>query len=156
MKLTKEEHLRALARERNRRYWLRHRDAIKRRQEAERRRAGVRPVSEYLEERRLKAKGRLQTSREGSRQYRLRHPYKIKKANARRIRFLDKAPVLPSNPRNGVCTRCGRVRTPEERQFQMHHLKYNPTNPEDHTIEVCYACHVAIHGTRRRKSVAKS
>lgn len=152
MTLTADERLRLMHRERNRRYRERKREWIRARQTARNRRLGIRPLSEYLEERRRDAKGRQQTSRESARRYRQRHPDRKKASNARRIRFLDKSPLMPTNPRKGVCTKCGKQWRPGERQFQMHHLRYDSQNPLAHTVEVCYGCHVAIHGIGRKKA----
>lgn len=58
--------------------------------------------------------------------------------NPRRIGFKKKRCLSKENPRKGVCKCCGAsggIRT------EMHHKKYDESDPFAHTIELCMKCH---------------
>ena len=57
-----------------------------------------------------------------------------------RVTFLGKQLQLDSNPRRGVCSQCGFVG-----RTDLHHIKYDPTNPLANTIELCKPCHRKGH-----------
>lgn len=67
------------------------------------------------------------------------------------IGFLGRRVILPSNPRIGVCGRCGRKRKRGrqgqrgEKQFAMHHYRYDPRKPLSYTVELCPRCHKWTH-----------
>ena len=53
-----------------------------------------------------------------------------------RIIFLGKVIQLDSNPRRGVCSHCRHVG-----KTDIHHFKYDATDPLAYTIELCKSCH---------------
>lgn len=56
--------------------------------------------------------------------------------NKRKIRFKNKRIRLKENPRKGTCSRCKKVRKTE-----MHHEKYDESDPLANTEELCSSCH---------------
>jgi len=68
-----------------------------------------------------------------------------------RINFKGKAIFLETNPRIGTCSNCGRsIAKGEIEKTNMHHIKYDPKNPEAYTIELCTRCHSKEHARLRR------
>jgi len=77
--------------------------------------------------------------------YRETHKDLIRKLSKRRMRFLG--PQITIDPvRIGVCSFCGRSTEKREiKQTQLHHTKYDLSDPLKHTIELCVRCHRREH-----------
>lgn len=77
-----------------------------------------------------------------------------KKRNRNRIiTFKDKQVLTDTQLRTGTCNICRRsVGNGDIKMTHMHHVKYDPDNPEAHTIEVCPKCHVDLHTELRNNS----
>jgi hypothetical protein len=85
-----------------------------------------------------------------------------KKTEKRRITFKNKRIVIDHNPRKGRCKKCGkkigdsyvnyRGITSIIKKTDMHHRRYDPTDPTKYTIELCASCHGKIKrdGNRSR------
>lgn len=74
------------------------------------------------------------------------HPEKAIKDNARisgrLMRYKDKFILLPRNPKIGICSQCHKsVADGEIKRTQMHHFKYDDSDPLAHTVELCVNCH---------------
>ena len=94
---------------------------------------------------------RLRTNYAYDRQYRQDNKEKIRELGKRRLRFLG--PQITINPiRIGVCSFCERsIEKGEIKQTQLHHTKYDLTNPLKHTIELCVRCHRRQHAKSGEK-----
>lgn len=66
------------------------------------------------------------------------------------MRFKDKVIFLPSNPRKGVCSWCGRkkgeffINNRNKLRYvktAIHHIKYHDDNPLKDIVELCSSCH---------------
>lgn len=76
-------------------------------------------------------------------QYRFVHKEEINQYNKQRIRFKGKQIRLDHNPRKGICVKCNRsVESNEIQLTNLHHEKYDESNPLAHTIELCVRCHM--------------
>ncbi|MBC8549884.1 MAG: hypothetical protein H8D23_09545 [Candidatus Brocadiales bacterium] len=82
--------------------------------------------------------------------YREKNPDKVKewndKHNLQSIRFKGKSIKLDHNPRTGICSKCG-----EKRLTNLHHTKYDDSDPLKYTIELCVPCHNKQHLSKRNK-----
>ena len=58
----------------------------------------------------------------------------------RRILFIDKRIWLPSNPRKGICHKCGKTGITD-----FHHDLYEINDPTKNTRELCPSCHAIYH-----------
>ncbi len=86
----------------------------------------------------------------------VRNPAKLyqeynKNYKSRRLLFQDTRLILDHNPRNGVCSKCGKkngekfINTKGKEsivQTHLHHIEYDPNNPLAHTVELCEGCHL--------------
>lgn len=83
----------------------------------------------------------------GSRDYRRRHPEKVRMTNKRwfdrTIMYKGKSVAVKENPRKGICSLCGKsIATKEIRITHMHHYgEYIDSDPLANTIELCNSCH---------------
>ena len=66
--------------------------------------------------------------------------------NKKRIKFKGKTLVIDHNPRTGKCSKCDRT----DMLTNMHHTRYDESNPVAHTIELCVSCHATLHHDMRR------
>jgi len=74
--------------------------------------------------------------------WRKNHPKKVKEISLNRIVFLGEQITLKENPRKGICSNCGRsVKKGEIKQTQLHHEKYDKSDPLANTVELCVRCH---------------
>lgn len=78
--------------------------------------------------------------------YRERHPEKIKELQEKRkgkgIRFKDKWVRLDHVPRIGICAECHKsIDKGEIKITNLHHFKYDKSDPLAHTVELCVDCH---------------
>ena len=87
--------------------------------------------------------------REKDRLYHLKNREKHLQVFRNRVTFHNKQLQLDFNPRVGTCSICGSVR-----RTDLHHTKYDPSNPLAHTIEVCKPCHRKQHIKAVTKEVA--
>jgi len=71
--------------------------------------------------------------------------------NSRQMRFKGKRITLPTNPRLGICSICGK-KIPENsnRQMSMHHDFYDESNPLNFTVEMC------MHDHMQQKEIHKA
>ena len=60
------------------------------------------------------------------------------------IRFKDKYVYLNKKVRIGICSKCGK----QGGKTDIHHDKYDDSNPLAHTRELCVLCHKLEHGGR--------
>jgi len=75
-----------------------------------------------------------------------------KESNQKRIKFKGKTIFIGKKIRTGICSKCNRsVKNEEIKQTQMHHIKYDDTDPTKYTIELCVRCHTQEHKRLRRK-----
>lgn len=80
------------------------------------------------------------------RDWKAKNKDKVRDNNATRIRFKNKQINIGSNPRTGICSKCGKsVKKGEVGRTHMHHLKYDKSNPKAHTVELCEVCHRLTH-----------
>jgi len=80
------------------------------------------------------------------RKSRLKYRLNDLKRKKKRINFKGKLIGLEKEPRIGICSKCGKsVKKGEIKRTNLHHLKYDPKNPLNHTIELCVGCHNKIH-----------
>lgn len=63
----------------------------------------------------------------------------------RRMVFKGKRISLPYNPRNGICSDCGGVKGVDFKRTNLHHEKYDESNPLANTVELCIRCHQRRH-----------
>lgn len=66
-----------------------------------------------------------------------------------RVKFHGKSVSLKYNPRNGICSKCGR-----HGHTHMHHKDYDASNVLKHTEELCPSCHATE--SHRLRQVLKS
>lgn len=74
--------------------------------------------------------------------------------------FQGKQILLKENPRKGICSKCGnkkgdwyidyKGRPRQIQRIQMHHEKYDKSDPLKHTIELCSSCHGKISQQQNR------
>ncbi len=74
------------------------------------------------------------------RKYYIKNKEKLLKKFQSRIVFKDKIIPLDHNPRKGMCIICG-----HKGHTNLHHEKYDETDPLAYTIELCIPCHRKIH-----------
>jgi len=66
-----------------------------------------------------------------------------------RIRFKNRRPVIPAETRKGVCSKCGKsIKKGEIKVTNLHHKKYDESDPLAHTIELCVSCHTKLHANK--------
>lgn len=92
---------------------------------------------EYKQEYYIKNRQRLLIKQKN---YAVNHKQEIKEYKSRRILFKDKRIFVDSNPRTGYCSNCG-----YKGRTNLHHIKYDESNPLGHTIELCPRCHINEH-----------
>lgn len=103
--------------------------------------------AEYNRQYNIKNKDKL---REYRKQYKIKNLDRIRinnrEINKRRIIFKGKRLRLKNTPRKGICSKCGRsIAKGELKRTNLHHTKYDPNNPLNHTIELCPRCHRIEH-----------
>lgn len=75
-----------------------------------------------------------------------RNKQRILDKSETRIRFKDKRVFTMKQIRTGICSKCHKsVHKGEIDRTVLHHQKYDPNNPLNHTIEICCLCHVLEH-----------
>ena len=52
---------------------------------------------------------------------------------------------VDGEPRNGTCSECG-----SSGKTHIHHDRYDPDNPLEHTRELCKSCHTKFHNAERK------
>jgi len=83
-----------------------------------------------------------QKCRDRSKQWRKNNPERQASYKGRLIRFKGKHIWLSHNPRIGICAECHKsVHDGEIKITNLHHFKYDETDPLAHTIELCVDCH---------------
>lgn len=76
-----------------------------------------------------------------------------KRVNRKKIRFKTTRPITSKNPRIGICSKCKRtVESGEIKVTNMHHIKYDESNPLAYTVELCVRCHRGVHKELRNTS----
>lgn len=76
-----------------------------------------------------------------------------KRVNRKKIRFKNTRPITTKSPRTGICSKCKRsVGSGEIKVTNMHHTKYDESDPLAHTIELCVRCHTKEHKLLRDTS----
>lgn len=98
----------------------------------------------------MSRKRNLAAARACSRRYYLAHRGAELARAGKSLTFLGKRVYLTKNPRAGVCTACGKIRQPGERQFEMHHDEYVEGAPLERTRELCTACHNLEHSKSKQ------
>jgi len=74
--------------------------------------------------------------------------------NRSRINFKGRNVQLDHIPRIGICSQCQRtIESGEIKTTNIHHTKYDPNNPLNHTRELCVRCHNYIHRGQHEEPV---
>lgn len=80
-------------------------------------------------------------------QWRTNNKPVIKHNSNRRITFKGERIYLKDEPRKGICSKCDKsIEKGEVERTVLHHLKYDPDNPLENTVELCPSCHRLEHG----------
>jgi len=65
--------------------------------------------------------------------------------SSKRVSFNGHRIIDSKTPRTGKCSICGAVKGINCKRTSLHHIKYDPNNPLEHTIELCNSCHKQHH-----------
>lgn len=70
----------------------------------------------------------------------------VREHDKRKLRFKGRQILVQSNPRIGVCSKCGKRNGLDIKRTHIHHIQYDENNPLAYTIELCTSCHAKEHG----------
>ena len=81
----------------------------------------------------------LEYKRQKDMEYHWKNREKHLQAFKKKVHFLGKNISLGFNPRRGVCSICAFIG-----RTDLHHIKYEPSDPLAYTIELCRPCHAKM------------